>query len=345
MTVPLTLLTASSAAHRDRLLRQVLGRRPDLVVVAYDMPEVMTRAAARRRTLDATGVLEDEEVLLDHGCVTCAVREDAPPALVRVAEHGRWAEVLLALPVPVLPEAIALDHHGLRVVGATTVVDALAVLDQLSGDVPLVDLGLGAATTDRRTLAELVACQVEQSDVVALVHAERTPTAQARTVEALLAHLAPLARRAPVGLGGEGSDELVGPGRSTTAPDRQRLSVLAHELLAPTHRVATLVWRSDRPLHPQRLRDGLARVVAPVQRGRGHLQLAGRPEQVLRYESAGGSVSLGVVADAPSPLPCCELVLTGVDLDVEGLRRHLDECVLTDGEALGEDPFAGALGA
>jgi hypothetical protein len=43
----------------------------------------------RRVVVDAYGLVEDETVPLEHACPSCAVREDALPAIARLAEDGR----------------------------------------------------------------------------------------------------------------------------------------------------------------------------------------------------------------------------------------------------------------
>lgn len=75
----------------------------------------------------------------------------------------------------------------------------------------------------------------------------------------------------------------------------------------------------------------------------------GLRKQLLLWESAGPDLSLGVLADMHTCVPCCELVLTGMDLDTEVLGVHLDRCLVTDAELVeglrsGPDPFYDALG-
>lgn len=358
MTFPLTVLSSPSSVLRDQLVQQLLGRRPGLVVVVHDIDDLWRDGTVRRRVLDDSGVLEDERVHLEHGCVSCTLREDVLPALVRVAQVGRWQQVVLALPVPVTADGVlaALEHTGpavsehVRLDGVTTLVDAVLLREQVSGDDPLSERGLAAAETDERSMADLVVEQVDSADVLAVLQLERVTADVARTVDTLLAHLAPLARRVALGPDGAGCEAVVGAGRGgLAAQDRARLGLLAHELLPAGNGVATLVWRSDRPLHAARLHDALEEVVVPVQRSRGHVQLANRPTQVLAWESAGTNLSLGVLEQVHRGTPCCELVLTGLGLDVDALQQELDGCVATDSELVRGaadvvDPFRSALG-
>lgn len=340
MPAPLTVVTGPSTPLRDALVRCLVLCRPGLVAVAYDAePDGL-----RRRVIDCTGQHDVER--LQACCLSCAVREDAERALELVHAADRWQEVVLALPAPVSPDVVV---GLLDVDTVTTVVDARLLLAQVSGNDLLADRGLAAADTDRRSTAELVVGQLESADVLAVADLHRLDPARLRTVEALLAHLAPLAVQVPLGPGGTGCQDMVTTGRRTadvSGAQRERLAALAVDLCPPSCGVATGRWESDRPLHSGRLAAALPRLVAVVVRSRGRVWLADRPSVQLRWESAGRSLSLG--DQRPwSDLPGCSLVLTGVGLDLDVARATLDHCLCDDAELTGaswEDPFADVLG-
>lgn len=99
-----------------------------------------------------------------------------------------------------------------------------------------------------------------KKDVLAVADLHRVGTTQARTVQALLAHLAPLALQVEIGPGGTGCDGVVSTGRHdphTTGCDRERLAALAVELCPPACGVTTVRWDSDRPLQSARLSAAL----------------------------------------------------------------------------------------
>ena len=341
MTAPLTLLAGPSTSLRDDLVRCLVLRRPGLLAVVYDVEP----GGLVRRVVDAAG--EHGRERLDACCLSCGVRADAADALDLVRGAERWDEVVLALPASVSPGQLAALLEPDTV---TTVVDARLLLPQVTGDDLLAERGLAAADADRRSTAELVVGQLEEADVLAVANLPRLGTAQAQKVQAVLAHLAPLALQVEVGPGGSGCEDLVSTGRhdpATTAAQRERLAALAVELCSPACDVATVRWDSERPLHSGRLAEGLPSLVAGVVRSRGVVWLADRPRTCLRWLSAGGSLALG----DPAPwdgLPGCSLVLTGVGLDADALRAQLDSCTCTDAElAAGvtwDDPFAEALG-
>lgn len=341
MSAPVTLLAGPSTSLREDLVDCLVLRRPGLVAIVYSIEP----GGLRRRILDRNG--EHDQELLRACCLSCAVREDAGPAVALAQGAARWREVVLALPTPVSPSDIDAD---LDVDTVTTVVDARLLLAHLSGDDTLAERGLAAADADRRSTAELVVRQLEDADVLAIADLHRLDTGTARTVEGLLAHLAPLAARVPLGPGGTGSDDVVSTGRrdaDASVAQREQLAALAVELCAPACDVATVRWDSDRPLHSGRLAAALPRLIDGVVRSRGHVWLADRPDHRLRWESAGGSLSLGDALPWSGPRTCW-LLLTGIGLDVEGVRAALDACLCDEVElttgATWEDPFADALG-
>lgn len=363
MTSPLTVLCGQSRTLRDDLILDLVSRRPGLVAMVYDADAVGTDVVVRRRTVDITGPVDASELRLAHGCVSCTVRGDVVGAALDVAADGRWSEILLGLPVPVLPQPITqiLGHAVedsaavgslLRLDGVTTLVDAVLLREHLNEDELLTGRGLGAAPTDRRSMAELLCAQLAQADVVAVAHLERVATRSARTVEGLLTHLAPLSVQVALGPGGTGCEQLVSTGRGgcDDPSERARLSALAHEFVEPFGDVQTLLWRSARPLHPVRLYDALDLIVPAVVRSTGQVELANRAGVPLLWESTGSSFSIAV-ADADEAIVAGnELVLTGVGMSPDRLAALLDSCLLTEAERAGPgwsalaDPFTGALG-
>jgi G3E family GTPase len=352
VSLPLTLLAGLSTSLRDDVVRCSVLRSPGLVAVVYDVEPRPEGVRLVRRVLDAAGTAQSEQVELVGCCLSCTLRADVPDALDLVAGSGRWAQALLALPAALQPEAVTpvLDEGVVRLDTVTAVVDAVLLREQVGGDDLLAERGLAAAPSDRRTTASLVLGQLEDADVLAVVGLERLGTAEARTLHALLSHLAPLAVQVPVAPGGVGCEDLIGTGRrdlDSTAAERERLAALAVELCPRDCGVATLRWESDRPLHSARLSAALPQVVSGIVRSRGHIWLADRPRACVRWESAGGSLAFGDPARWRG-LPGCSLVLTGVGLDVRALHDLLDACLATDDELVGEpswpDPFGDALG-
>ncbi|HVM27867.1 MAG TPA: GTP-binding protein [Mycobacteriales bacterium] len=345
----LTLLSGTSASLRSEVVRVLTEHRPGLVAVEYAL-DTAPDGLLVRTVLDAAGAHDVTRVEPVGCCLSCTVRADAPEAVRLVDDAERWSEVVVALPSAVRPGELAdlLEHEDLPVAAVAVAVDARLLLEQVRGDDLLAERGMAAAPTDRRSTAELVLGQLDDADVVLLAELHRAGTDTARTVEALLAHLSPLALQLRLAPDASGCEELLAPGRRsrTTQEERQQLATLARELCPPACGVATVVWQSERPLHSGRLHAVLGELVSVAVRSRGHVWLADRARWRLRWEQAGGSLSLGD-PQRWTGLPGCELVLTGVGLDAAEVSARLDGCLATDDELADPgwpDPFEAALG-
>ncbi|MGW3957007.1 GTP-binding protein [Streptomyces sp. NPDC004752] len=141
---------------------------------------------------------------------------------------------------------------------------------------------------------------------------------------------------------------------------RSRLEpvVLPRPRRGGSHEVGSLCWHARRPLHPGRLADALAVVMAGVVRGRGHLWLCSRPDAVVTWRSAGAYLEMreadrwldeddarGWQTASPQRRTVAswfwhdyygerrnEITLTGIGLDQEAVRSALDQALLTDVE-------------
>jgi G3E family GTPase len=362
--LPVTVLSGLSTTWRDTLAAHLLGSRPGSVAVLHDADQLISRSVLTRRVMDHRGVLEQEEVRLDHPCHACAVREDVLPTLERVAGLGHWDEVLLGLPPALDPTTAveAIEHDtttrdlgaSVRTDTVTTVADAVLLREHLSGDDLLADRGLAAAAEDRRSVAEVVAAQIEYADVIALAATHRVAPGHLRRLLALLPALAPQASIVTLDpTGGTAPDSVMATGRFDHAAACARtepgslppLNVPPESLPGPT-----MVWTAHRPLHPARLRRVLDALVDQAVRSRGRIWLANRPGQRVAWASAGRSIRIGDVGDWPGPRSC-QLALTGFTLDPRVVRGLLDGCLLTRSEQADAnhlrslpDPFHHALG-
>lgn len=376
----LTVLSGMSVTLCREVLDAVVRDVAGAVAVVCSTEDLATRSLVGRRVYDASGLLESEQIVLEHGCVSCTLYEELLPALARLADLGRWSAAVVALPACVEPASLAdaiaaapLLHDILHVDTVATVVDAALLRHQMSRDDLLDDLGLSAARTDRRSVAEVLSRGVEYADVIVVDNVDRLSREAATRAQLLLAHLAPHARQLVRGEHFTAADVVstalfhhasasaraapgtpVSPGREPAARD----SV-----------VVTAVWRATRPVDPGALAERLPWLVAHTQRCRGHLWMATRPAEALGFESWGRSASLGSLgpwvttagsqpgasvlpaglhADSHTDLdsgsgargaPCCHLSLTGIALDETAVIAALDSCLI-DEELMSAGPAA-----
>jgi G3E family GTPase len=333
-----------------------------LVGLAWDLPRAVVvrhwidpdRQVLTRSVSDSEGVLEHEEIALEHACVSCALREDIVPTIERVARDGRWASVVACLPVAaeagqfdtVVAGDERLQRH-LRISTILSVVSGETAVDDLLGDDLLAERDRHTGPDDRRGLGEVGCALVEYADVVVvagapdattvdLVHALARPTAEV-VVGAENVDAAALVR---------GSHEHA----VTTAWAAPALAEAVPEWMSP--RVWRLELASSRAFHPDRLLRDIGRLGSGRHRSRGTFWLPSRPGQIQVWDGSGGQLSIGSAGLAGRTPPTTRLLLTGVGVEPAGLREAFEDLLVVPGEELlaavrrtGEDGLEPWLGA
>ncbi|MFE7554012.1 CobW family GTP-binding protein, partial [Streptomyces gardneri] len=325
--------------------------------------------AVARTVRDATGVLSAGETPLVNDCACCALREDLVPELERLRDSGLTRLAVVELWDSVEPKVMAevVAAAGFRIGAVVTAVDPALLLPYLGNGDDLADVGLAAAATDRRTVADTWARQLEYAPVLAVAESPETDSED----RALLDQLHPTARRIPVEGGGLAAAVFAGfDVEAAAAAQHPACALLPQE--ADEHGVATYVWRHHRPFHPERLYAALEGLTCAAARSRGRFYLADRPDTLLAWEAAGGALSVESAGPWLASLPdaawelvppvrraaaaldwhpehgdrCQHLVFTSPGLDRDGLAELLGSCLLTDDEyAAGRESWRGIASA
>ena len=338
---PVAVVTALDEVLRDSLVASLLLDAPGLVSLRYEVAE--DSSALRRIVVAADGVLEDALVDLAHPCVSCAMREDAVPALARLADRPEVRGILLAPPLSADPSIVVgtlRAHEGAwHLASALAAASADRAAEDLLGDDTLAERDLRWADGDARSVGEALAAQLEYSDLLVLEGGEDCAGAE------LVEHLrAPEQRvvRDPFALSAR---EVLGGRHDHAAGLRRRDARCVEPYGGPTvHGTWTLDLHSVRPLHPQRLLENIEALGGGRLRGRGRFWVPDRPESICQWDGAGGQVSIGAVWRTGRELPTTHLVVTGQDpADLPRVRDAFARCLLTEAEwAEGLAPWLGA---
>lgn len=361
--LPVAVVAGLDADARRGAVEGILRTLPGSVALHHDLTSA-TDSAVHRTVRDAGGLLGSGDAPLVDDCACCALREDLVPELLRLAEEGRYRLAVVELWDSVEPQAmaavIAAAGAPLALTGVATVVDPALVLPYLSNGDDLADVGLAAAPSDQRTVADTFARQLEYPTVIALVEdgsCEEGGEAADDTDRALLAQLTPGARKVRANSKALGAALLAGfDVAASAARVHPACALLPQE--CDEHGVSTYVWRRERPFHPQRLYVALEDLACAAARSRGRFWLADRPDTLLSWDAAGGALCVESIGPWLAALPdaawemvpaerrlaacvdwhpehgdrCQHLTFTSPGLDRDGLSALLDSCLLTDGE-------------
>ncbi|MEU2062023.1 GTP-binding protein [Streptomyces sp. NPDC013455] len=325
--LPVVIVGGLHADARRAAVDRLLADVPGGVVLHHDLATAAAGTVVRT-VRDRDGLLSTGETPLVADCACCALREDLVPELRRLAEAGTTRLAIVELWDSVEPKAMAevIAAGGLTVTSVITAVDPALVLPYLGNGDDLADAGLAAAATDRRTVADTFARQLEYAPVLAVAD---SPEADDEDRE-LLAQLHPTARRVPVGHGGRAgggvenaaADPSGTPGPLPAGPsgtpgvlpagpsgtpgplaaaalagfDVEAAAAAQHPACAllpqeaDRHGVATMVWRRRRPFHPERLYAALEDLTCAAARSRGRFWLADKADTLLHWDAAGGAL-------------------------------------------------------
>ncbi|MEU0087107.1 GTP-binding protein [Streptomyces sp. NPDC006274] len=357
MTLSVVLVGGLHADARRATVERLLSTVPGSVALHHDL-STAGRGTVVRTVRDAFRVRDTGEAQLVNDCACCALREDLVPELARLSDDGATALAIVELWDSVEPKAMAevVAAHGgdrLAVTSVMTAVDPALLLPYLGNGDDLADAGLAAAATDRRTIADTWARQLEYAPVLAVVDAGEA----AEEDHALLSQLHPTARRVPVDSAELAAAAVAGfDVEAAAAAQHPACALLPQE--ADECGVATYVWHRSRPFHPERLYQALEDLTCAAARSRGRFWLADRPDTLLAWDAAGGALCVEGTGPWLASLPdaawemvppvrraaaaldwhpehgdrCQHLVFTAPGLDRDGLEELLDSCLLTDAE-------------
>ncbi|WNI21476.1 GTP-binding protein [Streptomyces sp. ITFR-16] len=355
--MPVVIVAGLHAEARRAAVEQLLREVPGSVALHHDL-SASPAGAVRRSVRDSTGESGRGEIPLVNDCACCALRVDLVPELERLADSGLTRLAVVELWDSVEPRGMAevtAAHGGgtFRLTNVLTAVDPALALACLSNGDDLAEAGLAAAATDRRTVGDAFARQLEYAPVLAVAD---SATAGPDDL-ALLRQLHPTAQHVEIASGRLGAAAVAGfDVDAAAAAQHPACARLPHD--CDEHGISTLVWRRRRPFHAGRLYDALEDLCCAAARSRGRFWLADRPDHLLAWDAAGGALCVESAGPWMAALPdaawemmpperrtaatvdwhpehgdrCQHLVFTSPGLDRAGLLALLDSCLLTDDE-------------
>ncbi|GAB3273405.1 CobW family GTP-binding protein [Kineosporia babensis] len=333
--VPVAIVTSIDPVLRDSAVSALLLDLPQAVAVRHD---ITPDGVLRRVVHDWSGVRDRHSQALEHGCLSCALREDLLPVLRGLVngparESEKPQQIIVGLPVssdpaPLINALMPGPDGGLvpgaRVAAVAATASAATLTEDLFGDDLLAERGQAFRDDDRRSVGEALAAQLESADVVLL-------DAQAEQAEHdLIDHLAgPGVPRTTISA--VGAAELFAVHRDPDDP-RGDLLRLSDTQAPDTATVWSLDLASHKAFHPDRLHAEIEALGTGPIRARGTFWLPGRPEVIGLWDGAGGQLSIGAAGTWPGAVRTTRLRVTGIGPQRRAIQRAFQRALMTDQE-------------
>ncbi|HHF2907515.1 TPA: zinc metallochaperone GTPase ZigA [Vibrio alginolyticus] len=311
--LPVTVLSGFLGAGKTTVLSHILNNRQGrkVAVIVNDMSEVNIDAATVQNEVSLNHS-EEKLVEMSNGCICCTLREDLLEEVTKLAQEGRFDNLVIestgiAEPLPVAETFTFADENGLslsdvaRLDTMVTVVDAINFLRDYDEAKFLTETAESLGEDDERSVADLLVDQVEFADVILI---SKTDLAEKSEIERLLAILKTLNTSAtilPISNGEVELDAVLDTQSFSFEKAQQApgwLKEMRGEHIPETEEygISSFAYHARCPFHPEKFYDFLhnAKDYGKLIRSKGYFWLATRPEFVGQWSQAGGIARYGV---------------------------------------------------
>ena len=376
--LPVTVLSGFLGAGKTTVLSHILNNRQGkrVAVIVNDMSDINIDAAMVKSEVSLSHS-EEKLVEMSNGCICCTLREDLLLAVNKLAKDGRFDYLVIestgiSEPLPVAETFTFADEEGVSLSDVATldtmvtVVDAANFLKDYEDAKYLQDSGESLGEDDERSVADLLADQVEFADVLLISKTDLVQTSDVERLKAILKSLNTNARVIPISQGRVPIDDVLNTGlfdfeRAQEAPGWLKEMRGEHVPETEEYGISSFSYVARRPFHPEKFHQFVhgTEQFGKLIRSKGYFWLATRPEFAGQWSQAGGIARYGFAGMFWKAVPehnwpideesiatikmqweepfgdmRQELVFIGQGLDQQAMLNALDNCLLSEDELL-----------
>ena len=381
--LPVTVLSGFLGAGKTTVLSHILNNRENkkVAVIVNDMSEINIDASMVNNEVSLNHS-EEKLVEMSNGCICCTLREDLLLEVNKLAKDKKFDYLVIestgiSEPLPVAETFTFADEKGVslsdvaRLDTMVTVVDAFNFLKDYDDAKYLQDTDESLGEDDERSVADLLADQVEFSDVILISKIDLVDQSDLHKLKGILRSLNTTAKIIPITKGQVEIDDVLNTGlfnfdKAQEAPGWLKEMRGDHTPETEEYGISSFTFVARRPFYPDKFYEFVHNTnkFGKLIRSKGYFWLGSRLEYAGQWSQAGGIARYGFAGMFWKSVPKQnwptdeeslkiikqnweepfgdmrqELVFIGQGLDKDAMIGALENCLVTEDDLLKGEEF------